>query len=74
MSELREVYGETVDFVIVPAEQTKARSDEIERYNLSARKHGLVAFETSGAAVFTLAGHNFGKPEIELAVAQIVKP
>lgn len=74
MSELRDVYGEKVDFVIVPAEETKARGNEIERYNLSARKHGLVAFEASGAAVLTIAGHDFGKPEIEMAVAQITKP
>ena len=73
MSELRETHGETVDFVIVPPEETAQRGAEIERYLLSARRHGLVAFETTGAPVFAIAGHSFGKAEIEMAVAQVTK-
>lgn len=74
MSELREVHGETVDFVVVPPAETAQRGAEIERYLLSARKHGLVAFEKTGEPVFSIAGHTFGKPEIELALAQVTKP
>lgn len=74
VSELREVHGETVDFVIVSPEETAQRGAELERYLLSARRHGLVAFEQTGEPVFTIAGHNFGKPEIELALAQVTKP
>jgi hypothetical protein len=74
VSELREVHGDAVDFVIVPPEETAQRGAEIERYLLSARRHGLVAFEKTGEPVFAIAGHTFGKPEIELAIAQISKP
>jgi hypothetical protein len=73
VGELRDVHGETVDFVIVSPEETAKRSDEIERYLLSARKHGLVAFDRAGEPVFAIAGHAFGKAEIELALAQATK-
>lgn len=71
VGELRDVYGEKVDFVIVPAAETAKRGAEIERYNLAVRKHGLVAFDARGEAVLTIAGHTFAKPEIEMAVAQV---
>lgn len=74
MGELRNTYGEKVDFVIVPAAETAKRSDEIQRFNLAVRKHGLVAFDASGEPVLTIAGHTFGKPELEMAVAQVAKP
>ena len=74
MSELRETHGEKVDFVIVPPEETAQRGAEIERYLLSARRHGLVAFEKTGEPVFAIAGHNFGKAEIEMAITQVAKP
>jgi hypothetical protein len=74
VGELRSVYGEKVDFVIVDAAETAKRADEIARYNLAVRKHGLVAFDASGEAVLTIAGHTFGKPEIEMAVLQVAKP
>lgn len=74
VGELRSVYGEKVDFVIVDAVETAKRADEIARYNLAVRKHGLVAFDASGEAVLTIAGHTFGRPEIEMAVAQVAKP
>ena len=74
VSELRDQYGEKVDFTIVSAEDTAARQDEIERFHLAARKHGLVAFDSLGEPVLTIAGHNFGKPEIEMAVKQVAGP
>jgi hypothetical protein len=74
VGELRSAYAEKVDFVIVSAAETARRSDEIERYNLAVRKHGLVAFDASGEPVLTIAGHTFGKPEIEMAVAQVARP
>ena len=73
MSELRSVHGEKVDFVIVAAAETAQRADEIARYHLAARRHGLVAFDASGEVVLTIAGHNFGKPEIEMALAQVTE-
>ena len=74
VGELRNVYGEKVDFVIVDAADTAKRTDEIARYNLAVRKHGLVAFDASGEPVLTIAGHAFGRPEIEMAVMQVAKP
>ena len=74
VGELRSVHAEKVDFVIVPASETARRADEIARYNLAVRKHGLVAFDASGEPVLTIAGHTFGRPELEMAVAQVAKP
>jgi len=74
VSELRNAYAEKVDFVIVPAAETARRQDEIQRFNLTARKHGLVALDASGEPVLTIAGHNFGRAELEMAVAQVAKP
>lgn len=68
------MYGDKVDFVIVDAAETAKRADEIARYNLAVRKHGMVAFDASGEPVLTIAGHTFGKPEIEMAIAQVAKP
>ena len=73
VSELREVHGDAVDFVIVPATETARRGAEIERYNLVARKHGLVAFDASGEPLLSIAGHDFARPEIEMAIQQIAK-
>jgi hypothetical protein len=70
VSELREVHGEAVDFTIVSPEDTARRAHELERYALTARKHGLVALDAAGEPVMTIAGHQFGKAEIELALAQ----
>jgi hypothetical protein len=69
VGELRNEHGE-VDWVVVPAEETAKRKDEIERYHLSARKHGLVAFDAAGEPVLTIAGHNFGRSELEMALKQ----
>jgi hypothetical protein len=74
VGELRNVYGEKVDFVIVDAADTAKRADELARYNLAVRKHGLVVFDAAGEAVLTIAGHAFGRPELEMAIAQVVKP
>lgn len=71
VGELRDEFGAAIDFTIVSAEDTARRQDEIERYQLAARKHGLVAFDSSGEPVLTIAGHSFGRPELEMAVAQI---
>ena len=72
MGELEGEYGDQVNLNIIPAEETKMRGDEIERYFLTSRGHGLVAFDQAGEAVVIIAGHTFGKPEIEMAIAQVV--
>ena len=68
------MHGDKVDFVIVDATETAQRADEIARYNLAVRKHGLVVFDAAGEPVLTIAGHTFGRPELEMAMAQVVKP
>ncbi|MEQ1892041.1 MAG: hypothetical protein ABL998_05820 [Planctomycetota bacterium] len=71
MSELRETNGATVDFTIVEPADTAARADELARYNLTARKHGTVAFDAQGEPIVILGGHSYGKAELEMALAQI---
>lgn len=73
MGELETQYGNDVNFVIVDAEETKQRGDELELYMLSSRRHGLVAFDAAGEVVMTIAGHQFGRPEIEMAIGQITQ-
>lgn len=71
VSELRETHGSTVDFTVIEPAETAARGDELARYNLTARKHGTVAFDASGEPIVILGGHSYGKPELEMALAQI---
>jgi hypothetical protein len=74
VSELRDEYSDRVDLTVIPAEETKVRQDELERYHLKSRGHGLIAFARSGDPVVTIAGHNFGKEEILMAIGQVVEP
>jgi len=71
VGELETEYGDRVDFVVVEAEETQQRKDELERYHLASRSHGLVAFDAAGEVVVTIAGHQFGREEIEMAIGQI---
>lgn len=71
VSELRETHGSSVDFTVIEPADTAARGDELARYNLTARKHGLVAFDAQGEPIVILGGHSYGKPEIEMALAQV---
>lgn len=48
------------------------RTAEIERFQFGGRRHGLVAFDAAGQPVVIFAGHTFGRPEIEMALAQIL--
>jgi len=73
VGELETEYGEQVDFVIVDAEETKQRADELELYLLASRSHGLVAFDAAGEVVVTIAGHQFGREEILMAIGQITE-
>lgn len=71
VSELRDVHGDKIDFTVVEPAETAARGDELARYNLTARKHGTVAFDAQGEPIVILGGHSYGKPELEMALAQI---
>lgn len=63
-------HGERVHFQIISGKETGSRKDELERYLLAERGHGLVAFNRSGDIVMVIAGHYFGRAELEAAIAQ----
>lgn len=70
VSELRDEYGDQVELTVISAEQTAERKDEILRYNLASRGHGLVGFDAAGEPVASIAGHRFGEDEIRVVIAQ----
>jgi len=72
VGELETQYGDRVDFQVVPAEETAKRGDEIALYGFTDLKHGLVGFTAEGEARVKMPGHQFGKPEIESAIHQIL--
>ena len=72
MGELAQEYEGQVEFVVVSAEQTAQRSDEIELYGFTEKKHGLVGFAPGGEAVVTIPGHDYGKSEIDAAVKTVL--
>jgi hypothetical protein len=74
VGELRSEYAGRVEFVVVPAAETKQRQAEIEDYHLAPRGHGLVAFDRAGEAVCTIAGHSYGREEIVMAIGQVLAP
>jgi hypothetical protein len=74
VGELREEYGDQVDFEVISPEETSAAGEDLARYNLASRGHGLVAITAGGEAVVTIAGHQFGRDEIVMAIEQVVEP
>ena len=68
MGELEQDYAGQADFVIVSAEETNARQDEIEAFGFADLRHGLVVFAPDGEVAATLPGHEFGREEIEAAL------
>jgi hypothetical protein len=70
--ELEPEYQDRIDFVVIEAEETALRQDEIDELGFTELKHGLVGFSGSGEAVVKLPGHQFGKPEIEQAIQALL--
>ena len=68
MGELEGEYGERVDFVLIPAEETARRKDEIDAFGFTELRHGLVVFTSTGEPRVKLPGHQFGKEEIVAAI------
>ena len=68
VGELEPEYKERVDFVLVSAEETAQRADEIELYGFTDLKHGLVGFNSEREALVKIPGHQFGKQEIVAAI------
>ena len=71
---LRDEYEGRVEFTIISPEETAQSGADLEAYHLASRGHGLIAFDQSGEAVLTIAGHTFGKEEILMAIAQVLSP
>lgn len=72
MGELETEYGDRADFVVVSAEETAQRQEEIALYGFTDLKHGLVVFSSTGEAVVKLPGHQFGKEQIEAGLLQVL--
>ncbi len=66
-------YAGQAQFVVIPAEETAQRADEIELFGFTAKKHGLVASGPGGEAAVKMPGHDFGKAEIEAALRQVLE-
>jgi len=73
VGELAQEYGDRVEFEVVPAAETARRGDEIALYGFTDLKHGLVAFTAAGEPRVKLPGHQFGKPEIEAAIREVMR-
>jgi hypothetical protein len=72
VSELAPTYDGRVDFVIISAEDTAQRGDEIEAFGFTELRHGMVGFTTEGDPLVKMPGHNFGKAEIQEAATQLL--
>ena len=72
MGELQEEYGTRVDFVIVPAEETAHRGEELAAFGFTEARHGLVAFTADGVPLVKLPGHELEKEEIRAAVEEVL--
>lgn len=72
MGELKEDYEGEAEFVVVPAEETARRTEEIVAFGFEDAKHGLVVFGPDGEVAETLPGHQFGRAEIEAALQRVL--
>jgi thioredoxin-related protein len=72
VGELQAEYGTRVSFNVIPAEETKMRTEEVNGFGFEAQLHGLVAFDADGEAIVKIPGHQFGRDEIEAAIQQVL--
>ena len=68
MGELEPEYEGRIDFVLISADETAQRADEIEAYGFTEARHGLVGFTPEGDPLVKMPGHYFGKEEIVAAI------
>ena len=72
MGELEPEYEGRIDFVLIPAEETAKRPQELEAFGFTDLKHGLVGFTSDGEALVKIPGHQFGRPEIVAAIEELL--
>ena len=72
MGELEPEYEGRVDFVLISAEETARRPQEIEAFGFTDLMHGLVGFTSDGDALVKIPGHQFGRPEIVAAIEELL--
>ena len=72
MGELEPEYEGRVDFVLIPAEETAERADEIEAFGFTDARHGLVIFTSAGDPSVKMPGHDFSKEEIVVAIELVL--
>jgi hypothetical protein len=72
VGELESEYAGRIDFVLIPADETAKRFDEIEAFGFKELKHGLVGFSSDRDPLVKIPGHNFGKPEIVAAIETLL--
>ena len=70
MRELEPEYEGRIDFVLVSPDDTKARVNELEEYELGS--HGLVAFDAQGELRAHIPGHEFGREEIVVVIEKVL--
>ena len=72
MSELETEYEGRIQFVVIDAEETAKRGDEIDEYGFTDQLHGLVGFTRDRTVVVKMPGHSFGKEEIVEAIKMVL--
>ena len=72
VGELRPEYEGRVDLVVISAEETARRPDEIEAFGFTELKHGLVAFSGDGEVLVKIPAHQFGRVEIVAAIDEVL--
>lgn len=73
MGELADEYDGRVEFNVLPyPEDELAQKQLIRDYGWEAQLHGLLGIDERGKVVRNLPGHNFGKPQIENVVEELL--
>ena len=72
MSALSKQYEGKVEFEVLSA-KTEEGMAAVKKYELDARKHGIVMLDAKGEVSGSISGHNFGKEQIEAEVKEMLK-
>jgi len=72
VGELETEYEGRIQFVVIDAEETAKREDEIEEYGFTDQLHGMVGFSSDRTPLVKMPGHMFGKEEIVEAIETLL--